>query len=92
MSADFRTTAYFETEIDARRAVEDLRAQGCDVEVRGAVLDVSGGGGGPGIVDAIITQHHGRTKSTSQPKGSVIKGTIDRAGRSSSTGDNPNLD
>ncbi|HET7814780.1 MAG TPA: hypothetical protein VFL13_10450 [Candidatus Baltobacteraceae bacterium] len=100
MNADFRTTAYFATEIDARRAAEDLRAQGCDVEVRpeapgggsGAMLEVSGGAGDPGTIDAIIMQHNGRTNDTTPSTGTVITGTIDRTGRSSSTGDNPNLD
>lgn len=99
MNADFRTTAYFAAEHDARRAAEDLRAQGCDVEVRGeapdegsgAVLEVSGGAADPAMVDAIVAQYNGRTNDTTQTTG-TIKGTIDAAGRSSSTGDNPNLD
>lgn len=34
MNQGYGTTAYFNNETDARRAAEDLRAQGCEVDVR----------------------------------------------------------
>ncbi len=34
MNQGYGTSAYFATETDARRAAEDLRAQGCEVDVR----------------------------------------------------------
>ncbi|MFN2449394.1 MAG: hypothetical protein ABR508_06340 [Candidatus Baltobacteraceae bacterium] len=67
MNSDYGTSAYFTNESDARRAAEDLRAQGCEVDVR------SEGSHGQSFWESIKSFFSGESNHTQYASGAIVQ-------------------